>query len=182
MKVVPQDILDFWFSPPMNRHWFEAKAALDDAIRARYLQLWQQAATGALDDWSNRAASALALSIVLDQFPLNMFRRRADAYSTEQQAVQISKKALSRAYQLQLNKEQNRFLFMPLMHSEHLADQDLSVLVFSELGIEDSRRYAVHHRQIIRRFGRFPHRNQALGRCNTPAEEAYLASNEAFNP
>ena len=182
MKITPQDILDFWFAPPMNRHWFEPTAKLDKTIRARYLEVWRKAGDGALRDWQNTAEGAVALCIVLDQFPLNMFRGHADAYSTEQQAVQLSKAALSKAYQLQLSKEKSRFLFMPLMHSEHLADQDLSVIVFTELGIEDSIRFAVHHRNLIHRFGRFPHRNKTLGRTSTPEEEAYLASNEAFDP
>jgi uncharacterized protein (DUF924 family) len=122
----------------------------------------------------------LALAIVLDQLPLNMYRGRPEAFSTEQRAVAVAKQAIAQGFDKQIPKDRLMFLYLPLMHSECLADQDRSVALFAAAGLAENLRFAEHHREIVRRFGRFPHRNAILGRASTPAELDYLASPQAF--
>lgn len=178
--ITPQHILDFWYTPPMSEHWFNSTKAIDRAIEEEFKTTWQQAAEGELDDWQNSAEGCLALCIVLDQFPLNMFRNDPKAFSTEQQAVKVCKHAVAQGFDKQLSGEQVSFLYMPLMHSETMADQDESVRLFDEAGLEGNAKFARHHRGIVERYGRFPHRNALLGRESSEAELAYLASDEAF--
>ena len=175
-----QDLLDFWYSERISARWFASTPALDDEIRARFEGLWQRGRAGQLATWEASPEGALALAIVLDQLPLNMFRGQPGAFSTEQQAVTVTKAAIQNGFAALLPQERVAFLFMPLMHSENLADQDLSVECFRGAGLENNVRFAEHHRGIVRRFGRFPHRNALLGRVSTPEELAYLASPEAF--
>jgi uncharacterized protein (DUF924 family) len=178
--ITPHEILDFWYNPPMSVHWFASKPAIDAEILARYGALWERAAAGELAAWHDSAEGCLALCIVLDQFPLNMFRGQARSFSTEQQAVAVTKHAVSQGFDALLPKERVMFLYMPLMHSEHMYDQDESVHLFEAAGLEFNARFAQHHREIVRQFGRFPHRNAALGRVSTADEIAYLNSKEAF--
>lgn len=178
--TTPAEIVNFWYSPPMSDHWFNSTPAIDADIRHRYAALWQQAARGELDHWQATATGCLALCIVLDQFPLNMFRGETGSFATEQQAVAVSKHAIAHSLDKQLPPDQRVFLYMPLMHSENLADQDESVRVFAAAGLDGNARFARHHREIVRRFGRFPHRNAILGRASTPEELAYLQSKAAF--
>jgi uncharacterized protein (DUF924 family) len=174
----PQDILDFWFSLRVSPLWFASTADLDAEIRARYEPLWQRACRGELDTWMESAEGALALVILLDQFPLNMFRGQAAAFASEGRAVAASKRAVAQGFHHGLAEPQRLFLFMPLMHSEHPQDQDLSLRLFEEAGMDT--RWPRHHRDLVRRFGRFPHRNAILGRPSTPGELDYLASDQAF--
>lgn len=175
-----KDILDFWYTPPLPQHWFNSTPALDAAIRERFESTWAEAKAGKLEAWKDTAEGCLALCIVLDQFPLNMFRGEARSFSTEQQAVAVTKHALAQSFAQQLPPERVMFLYMPLMHSEHLEDQDASVGLFAAAGLVENARFAEHHRGIVQRFGRFPHRNAALGRESTPAELEYLNSTAAF--
>ena len=174
------DILNFWYTPPMSQHWFSSTAAIDADIRTRFESTWVAAKTGELDAWKQTPEGCLALCIVLDQFPLNMYRGQALSFSTEQQAIAITKQALAQGFDQQLPPERLMFLYMPLMHSEQLADQEASVRLFAAAGLMDNARFAEHHQGIVQRFGRFPHRNAALGRESTPAELEYLNSKEAF--
>ena len=174
------EINDFWFTPPMSQHWFSSSNEIDRAIRERFEPIWEQAKTGGLDHWKETADGCLALCIVLDQMPLNMFRNEAKSFSTEQQAVAICKAAIEAGMDITLPPEQVPFLYMPLMHSEHIDDQDLAVERFSNAGLISNLRFAQHHRKIIERFGRFPHRNNILGRKNTQDELSYLNSDKAF--
>jgi uncharacterized protein (DUF924 family) len=176
----PDKVLDFWFSDEMKNAWFRSTPTLDGTIRERFETLWRSAADGAIDGWTTTPQGALALVIVLDQFPLNMFRHQPAAFSTEGRAIDVCKAAIGQCFDLELPGDQRAFLYMPLMHSEQLTDQDLSVRLFEKAGLEANLRFARHHREIIRRFGRFPHRNAILGRANTPGERDYLASKEAF--
>ncbi len=178
--ITPDDILDFWYSPPMPQYWFASTPVIDADIRERFGALWEQAAAGELDAWQATPEGCLALCIVLDQFPLNMFRGEVRSFSTEQQAVVVSKQAVQRGFDTLLPLERRSFLYMPLMHSEHLVDQDESVRLFDAAGLDANARFARHHRDIVRLFGRFPHRNAVLGRESTAEELAYLASKEAF--
>lgn len=171
-------LLDFWYSERVARCWFAATPELDEEIRARFEPLWRQAAAGALDDWAETPEGALALAIVLDQLPLNMYRGEPASFSTEQRAVAVARRAVAREFHRRLPGDRLLFLFMPLMHSEDPADQDLSVDLFRQAGLDT--RWPEHHRDLVRRFGRFPHRNAILGRPSTPEERDYLASERAF--
>lgn len=175
-----QDVLGFWFAERVRERWFDSTPELDEEIRDRFQPLWERAARGELDAWAVRPEGALALAIVLDQFPLNMFRGDPRSFSTEQAAVGVSREAVRAGVDQELEPQRRVFLYMPLMHSEDAADQDASVRLFEASGLEDNARFARHHRELIRRFGRFPHRNAILGRQSTAGELAYLASDEAF--
>jgi uncharacterized protein (DUF924 family) len=172
------DLLDFWFSEAMRPRWFASTPELDREIRDRYEELWQRAHSGGLDDWQVTAEGALALVIVLDQLPLNMYRDRPEGYASERGAVRVAARAIAAGLDRQLPAERLAFLYLPFMHSEDPADQDRSVALFQAAGLPT--RWPEHHRDIIRRFGRFPHRNAVLGRDSTPEELAYLAAPGAF--
>jgi len=173
-------VIDFWFADDMRARWFNADEALDAQIRTRFESTWQAACAKQLDAWSETARGALALTIVLDQFPLNMYRGTARSFATEAEAIRISRDAVRRGLDRRMPGERQAFLYMPLMHSEELADQDECVRLFAAAGLSDNLRFARHHRELIRRFGRFPHRNAILGRVSTPEELEYLDSKEAF--
>jgi uncharacterized protein (DUF924 family) len=136
---------------------------------------------GDLDSWQNTPEGALALVIVLDQFPLNMFRGKPESFSTESQSREVARKAIAKGWDEKLEISSLAFLYMPFMHSENLEDQDRSVYLFEAAGLIDNLRFAKHHRELIRRFGRFPHRNAILGRESSEEELEYLASREAFH-
>ena len=178
--MTPADVIDFWYSPSMAEHWFQSTPAIDQTIRDRFESLWESAAGGELTSWQDSPEGCLALCIVLDQFPLNMFRGESKSFSTEQQAVMVTKEAVAKGLDQQLTPDKRAFLYMPLMHSEDLADQDESVRLFEAAGLTDNLKFARHHRELIRQFGRFPHRNAILGRISSDAEKAYLDSPNAF--
>ena len=174
-------VLEFWFSEPARSHWFRSTAGLDAAIRARFFDTWRAGAAGQLDAWAQTARGAVALVIVLDQLPLNMFRGRPESFATEAAARVVARDAIARGYDAALADEHKAFLYMPFMHSEDPVDQDLSVQLYEQAGLADNLTFARHHRDLVQRFGRFPHRNAILGRASTPAEQTYLASEEAFH-
>lgn len=174
-------VLEFWFSEPARSHWFRSTAELDSAIRARFLDIWRAGAAGQLDVWAQTAQGALALVIVLDQLPLNMFRGRPESFATEAAARAVARDAIARGYDAALADEHKAFLYMPFMHSEDPVDQDLSVQLYEQAGLADNLKFARHHRDLVQRFGRFPHRNAILGRASTPEEQTYLASEGAFH-
>lgn len=170
----------FWFSEAVRPLWFRSTPAFDAEVRRRFLGTWEAAADGRLDDWRKTPSGALALVIVLDQFPLNMFRGEARSFSTEAQARAVAAEAIERGWDWGLDDAEKAFLYLPFMHSEAVADQDRAVQLYRDAGLADSLRWARHHREIIRRFGRFPHRNAALGRESTREEREWLGSKEAF--
>ncbi|MCW8889479.1 MAG: DUF924 domain-containing protein [Sedimenticola sp.] len=180
MAVEPQEIIDFWFSEPVCNHWFAATPELDSEISARYESLWGLACEGQLDHWMTSAEGCLALVILLDQFPLNMFRNQAKSFNTEAQARAVAGFAIKREFDQRLSSPQRAFLYMPYMHSEALEDQERSVSLYEQAGLADNLAFARHHRAIVREYGRFPHRNAILGRPSTPEEQRYLASDGAF--
>lgn len=175
-----KSIIEFWFNEPANKKWFKSTPEFDAKILEKYHLTWLQASNNQLDHWQETAESCLALIIVLDQFPLNMFRGTAKSFSTEAKAISVSRTAISNGFDKQLNSTQLSFLYMPFMHSEKLEDQNYSVKLFEQAVLEDNIRFAKHHRSIIERFGRFPHRNNILKRTNTPEELEYLRSPQAF--
>ena len=168
------EVLNFWFSPRMKPFWFEPNRQCDREIQDRFQSIYELARAGQLIKWRDNYQSALALIIVLDQFPRNMFRRTAQAFATDYEAVATAKYALEKNYQRSLIAEQQVFLYMPLMHSEKRTDQAKSVDLFAKLGNPDNLEFAVKHQEIIDRFGRFPHRNYTLGRKSTAAEAEFL--------
>lgn len=175
------DIVAFWFAPDVRPLWFAATPDFDQQLRMRFLATYQAAAADRLADWKTTAESALALVIVLDQFPLNLFRGQPESFATEAAAREVADRAIAHGFDQTLPSEQRQFLYLPFMHSEALADQERSVRLYQQPGLEDSLRFARHHHALIQRFGRFPHRNAILGRTSTAEELAYLDSPEAFH-
>lgn len=177
----PAEVVAFWFAEEVKPMWFAATPEFDGALRERFLTTCRAAASGHLQDWEETSSDVLALVVVLDQFPLNIFRGQPESFATEGAAREVAERAIASGFDQELPLEQRQFLYLPFMHSELLADQDRSVQLYEQPGLEDSLSYAHHHRDLIRRFSRFPHRNAILGRVSTPEELAYLASPEAFH-
>lgn len=175
-----EQVLAFWFTKPISVHWFSSTPQIDQKITDDYQSKWVQAKSGEFDDWKVSANGCLALCILLDQLPLNMFRGKAKSFSTEQQAVSIAKHAIEIGLDAEISNERVSFLYMPLMHSENMEDHDLAIKCFAKANLEGNLRFAKHHRGIVEQFGRFPHRNEALGRTSSPAEIEYLNSDKAF--
>ena len=175
-----QTVLTFWFSESASKLWFKSTPEFDQEISSRFRTLWLKAKQNKLSAWEKTAEGCLALAIVLDQFPLNMFRGCPESFSTEQQAINISRQAINNQFDKELAVHKQPFLYMPLMHSENIEDQNLSVELFSISGLKSNLRFAKHHREIIKRYGRFPHRNAILGRDSTEEELEYLNSPQAF--
>ena len=178
--IAYKSVLEFWFSKPANKQWFKSTSKFDAQILAKFHSTWMQAKENQLNHWKETAEGSLALVIVLDQFPLNMFRGTAKSFSTENNAIEISHTAILCGFDKLLTETQLAFLYMPFMHSESLDDQNYSVELFDQAGLDNNLRFAKHHRDIIKEYGRFPHRNKILGRSNTAAEIEYLASPQAF--
>ena len=179
-KQLINELINYWFSDPVKKLWFNSTPEFDEELRQKYLLLLEKAQRGELNQWRDDPLGALGLVIILDQFPLNMFRGQARSFATEEQARQVAEYAVGKGFDDQLNPAQKAFLYLPFMHSENLADQDKSVSLFEKAGLTDNLKYAHHHRGIIQRFGRFPHRNSILGRESTAEEIRYLNSKEAF--
>lgn len=175
-----QNLLEYWFAEPTRKMWFNATPEFDQQLRHDYLHIWQAAKAGQLNHWQTSAAGALALVIVLDQFPLNMFRGQAESFSTEAQSREVAAQAIAAGLDQQLNNEQKPFLYLPYMHSEDIQDQNRSVELFQQANLTDNVKWAKHHRDIVQRFGRFPHRNAILNRSATDEEVAYLNSEGGF--
>ena len=182
-----RDILDFWFLPLGHPDhgkerdiWFASTAAFDAEIAQRFSSLLAPACAGALDSWRESPDGALALTLLCDQFPRNMFRRSARAFSGDAKAIETVRIALARSYPVAYPIPMRAFFYVPFEHSEQLADQELSCALFATLGREEYDKYAISHRDIIIRFGRFPHRNEVLGRECTEHELDYLKTADRF--
>jgi len=173
--VAPAEILAFWRAAGRER-WYERDDTFDADVRSRFLELWRKAAAGELPSWEATDDGALALVIVLDQFPRNMFRGDIRTYSSDALAREVATRAIARGADMRVEPALLEFLYVPFMHSEHLADQLRCVELFRQTDHADNLKYAEHHEDIIRRFGRFPHRNRILGRATTPEEQAFLDS------
>jgi uncharacterized protein (DUF924 family) len=178
---MPQEILDFWFSDEVRKLWFKSTPEFDALLRERFEALCARAQQGELDGWLQSAAGCLALVIVLDQFPLNMFRGQAQSFASEAQSREVARLAIDKGFDRDLDPRSRAFLYMPFMHSEVFADQQLALQLFAQPGLEDNLRFARHHHDIVEKFGRFPHRNAALGRESSESEIEYLNSKEAFS-
>jgi uncharacterized protein (DUF924 family) len=168
-------ILDFWLDEVGAEQWFVKDEAIDRAVADRFNAVYEHAAAGLYDDWRWSPVGSLALLILLDQFPRNMFRDSCRAFATDAKARSLAKWALARDLDREMAEAARGFFLLPLQHSEHLADQMLCVSLTAErLPGSDSNEYAVQHRDIVQRFGRFPHRNAVLGRETTAEEAAFL--------
>lgn len=181
----PNDILNFWFANPTQpeygkpqKFWFEKQPEFDDELRTRFQQDYQQAATGHLEAWKNNPESCLALILLLDQFPRNMFRGTPQAFATDNQAVATAETAVNKSYDQQLLAVQRWFIYLPFEHSENIQHQQKAVNLFQQLSNDTESQstvsYAIQHLEIIQRFGRFPHRNEILGRVSTTEEKEFL--------
>jgi len=165
----------YWFGEGMAERWFKRDPAFDREIRDRLLPLYRRAATGELDDWQATAQGALALVILLDQVPRNLFRDDPRAFATDAKALAVAKAIIEQGLDSGLSQAERVFLYLPLEHCESLADQEECVRLTGQL--DENKEwcdYAIQHRDIIARFGRFPHRNAILGRETTPEEAEFL--------
>jgi uncharacterized protein (DUF924 family) len=167
------EVVSFWREAGPDR-WYNKDPVFDAEIRERFLDTYEAAAAGKLSGWEQSAESALALLILLDQFPRNMFRDDARAFSTDALARAVTAGAIIRGFDSQVPKELRGFFYLPFEHSEDLADQERGIALNKAIGDADGLKWAEIHADIIRRFGRFPHRNAALGRATTPDEQAFL--------
>jgi uncharacterized protein (DUF924 family) len=169
--VWAREVLDFWFSRD-KEDWWKASDAFDEEIRERFGIEWARQARRNVDDFLGSPEEALASIILFDQFPRNMFRGHADQFATDHIALAIAKGAVERGYDDGMEEAQRGFLYMPFQHSEDLKDQLQSLLLFTALGDAEQLRYARLHHEVIKKFGRFPHRNIVLGRKPTAMELA----------
>ena len=178
-------ILDFWFGSreqvsygKPRQIWFIKKNEFDREVQLRFFNDYEQAAAGELDSWKSTPLSCLALILLLDQFPRNMFRGTARAFATDWQALSAAQYAIAQGYDRELLSVQRWFVYCPFEHSENLEDQNRSVALFQQLSDDpdsaDAINYAIRHREVIVRFGRFPHRNEILERVSTPEELEFL--------
>ncbi len=192
--IAADAVLEFWFgtlesgfaAPGLRDRWFEQSDAFDAEIATRFASVLADAAAGALDDWRDKARSALAFVIVTDQFSRQIFRGSADAFATDTLALATAREGIDRGFDQTLAFDERAFFYLPLEHSESIEDQDLCVRLFTALrdatpkGFRhltgDYLRHAHAHRDTIARFGRFPYRNDALGRASTEEERQWLAS------
>jgi uncharacterized protein (DUF924 family) len=181
VRVTATEIVAFWRGAGPDK-WFARDESFDQTIRSRFLQSYEAAANGELAAWEESVEGALALVLLFDQFPRNMFRDSARAFATDMQGRAAADRALARGFDRATDLAMRSFFYLPFMHSETLIDQDRCVRLYEALGDAEQLRYATEHRDVIRRFGRFPHRNRALGRDTTPAEQAFLEADGGGKP
>ncbi len=180
MKITPNEILEFWFSDRVKKMWFSSTSEFDKEIRVKYEELWNSALNSKLESWKKTPVGSLALVIILDQFPLNMFRNQAKSFSTEKMALNVARNAINGEQDKEIEIEKVQFLYMPYMHSEDTSDQNMSVKLYREANLVENTKFAEHHRDIVMKYGRFPHRNSILARESTEEELVYLASKNAY--
>jgi uncharacterized protein (DUF924 family) len=172
-EATPEGVLAFWREAGRDC-WYRQDGAFDGEVRRRFLGLWHEAAAGKLVSWEASDEGALALAIVLDQFPRNMFRGDPRTYSSDAMAREVASRAIDRGADARIDPALREFLYLPFMHSEHLSDQLRCVELFQKSDNAENLKYAEAHADIVRQFGRFPHRNRVLDRRTTPEEQAFL--------
>ncbi len=175
-----EEVLDFWFRELTRAQWFKKDPSLDARMRDRFGELLREARSGELAHWRSSARGRLAEIIVLDQFPRNIHRGHAEAFSSDGMALVLSQEFVRGGHGPELSPEERAFAYMPHMHSESRRVHQEAVKLFSERGLEDRYRYELLHKEIIDRFGRYPSRNRILGRASTAEEETFLETHPGF--
>lgn len=175
-----QDIIHFWFNEETKKLWFNSSDGFDEKIRTLFELTYNDGVKGLLKEWKETPQGALALVILFDQFPLNMYRGDKKSFEAEALSRNIAQLAIDKKFDETMTNSEKSFLYMPFMHSENSQDQLDSIRLFEAAGLSNNVRFAKHHQKIIQCFGRFPHRNAILGRENTPEEIKYLNSDNAF--
>ena len=175
MTAHPNDVIAFWRAAGAGK-WFEKSDAFDAAIRLKFEPTHHAAARGEYDGWIEIANGALALLLLLDQFPRNLYRGSGHAFATDPKARRFAAEALERGYDRAVEPDFRQFFYLPFEHSETLSDQERCIALFRATGDADLLKWAELHTDIIRRFGRFPHRNAVLGRDSTRKEDDWLAN------
>lgn len=176
MRDSKQEVLKFWFEETLPVQWFQSNQVFDDEVRSRFLCTYEMALKGMCNDWLQDADGALAMCIVLDQFPRNMFRGTSKAFSSDANALSVAKEAVYKGFDKIIPTERRIFFYLPFEHSESLSDQEKSLSLFSTLRNKNPMAYyyAERHHDEIKRFGRFPQRNNILGRQSRSEEIEYL--------
>ena len=175
--AAPDEVLAYWLDEVGPKGWYDASDTLDQEVRDRFLPTWERSRSGALSLWLTYPSGTLAYCILNDQLPRNMFRGGAQAFHTDGLAMAAAKMAISRGWDLKIDEPARQFFYMPLMHSENLSDQDRCVRLFLTRMPETGASNLLHaraHREVIRKFGRFPFRNAALGRTNQASETVFI--------
>ncbi len=182
MKDTKADILSFWFEEAKPQQWFQVNPDFDALVRERFARDFELGRGGIFDGWQDTPDGSLALCVLLDQFPRNLFRGAHEAFSTDAKALGVAMHAVDKHFDALMPPLRRRFLYLPFEHAEDMAMQDRSVVLFETMKGDDplGYDYAVKHRDVIAKFGRFPHRNEALGRVSTPDELAYLVAGGGF--
>lgn len=188
LSPAAQAILDYWFGAPdapeygqFRAFWFEKSAAVDAEMAARFAESHVEAAAGGLDAWAATPRGALALVLLLDQVPRNIFRDTPAAFATDARALDVAKEAIREGLDTALIPVERLFLYMPFQHAEDLVEQERSLALYDRLGLDNATEFAARHHEIIARFGRFPHRNAILDRDTTPDEAEFLTQpNSSF--
>lgn len=182
MRETKNDVLNFWFDELAPQQWFQQSDEVDEMIKERFGAVHEMAVDGACDDWASDVDGALALIIILDQFPRHMFRGSAQSFASDKKALLVAKEAISKGFDQVLNPTKRGFMYLPFQHSEVLTDQRRSVELYAAMKDENptGHMYAVRHLEPIDKFGRFPHRNETLGRESTEEEVEFLKSHGGF--
>ena len=178
--MTPEKVIDFWFAKHGEADWFAKKSAFDATIRKQFLPTYRAIVAGETHDWRVDPLGRLAEIIVLDQFARNIFRGTPESFAQDPLALALAQEAVRLNADKVLSKRERRFFYMPYMHSESKKIQKLSVELFRALGDKETLSYALAHKKIIDRFGRFPHRNDILERRSTPEEKAFLKTHPGF--
>jgi len=176
----PDDILNFWFKEITPREWYFKDLQFDALIKDRFGVLYAAAVAGELKSWRQTSNGALAEIIILDQFSRNMYRDSPDAFAADSQAIELAKLAIEKGQDKEIkDPDQLAFLYMPFMHSESKEVHEMAVKLFKQPGLEQNYEFELKHKAIIDRFGRYPHRNQVLGRQSTPEEIEFLKEKDS---
>lgn len=170
----PTDVLDFWFAPGNEARWFQASPDFDEQISRRFALLVEAARAGELDHWATMSDGSLALCLLLDQFPRNIWRGTPRAFSCDEAARRVAAGAIAVGHDLAVPPGRRLFFYLPFEHSEDLADQERCLALMRGLNDSEQLHWAERHHAVIARFGRFPHRNAILGRASSPEEVAFL--------
>ena len=168
------EVLTFWFEETTPQQYWTKDDAFDDTIRNQFSSLHEKAAKGKLEHWRDSPLGALAEIVILDQFSRNIYRGDPGSFASDELCLKLAKEAIEKGFDRQLDIKKREFLYLPFMHSEAKEDHEKAVQLFSEKGLENNLEFEYKHKAIIDKFGRYPHRNEILGRQSTPEEIEFL--------